>query len=530
MIVRKDPRQALLDDVLDSVSGDYETPRCICLRARRPFPKVNEALGDLADVGLIEMKTDEIDGDLCRRIDAAHARPHAEAALLAHFLRGGDREVGSFEELTLGHFWDPQSRALFDVMRQLTGLGKDLSLDLVLRAIRVLGKEARVGGAQFVKNLARRDQDVVRALELVRDAHALRQRRLVAEMVSKAPAMARIFDAQVEKLRRRARNEDQPIPLPFPTLAEALSGGLWPGVHVLTAGTGFGKTTLAMMIALHAALEGVPVIYFGLEAKHEEIIARLLGLRAGVRWSDLQLGKDLEGLEQSVLAHGPEIKALPFHPEVAPPFGWNASELYDRVAALRAKYSDEVYQKRPVLVVLDFLQIVASEGDRHEDSRQRIARASYAAAAVARDHDAAVLLVSSVARLHYDDVNKVRGKMTDHQLLGPVQNYVGLGKESGEIEFSADSLMVLVRVRDPGEQGIPKGGATTWLGIAKQRAGQSCWIPMRFDGGKFFEPPDGFDDLEELEASLVEQPDGGEGGEAQVAVVDPEANEFLEMA
>jgi hypothetical protein len=70
---------------------------------------------------------------------------------------------------------------------------------------------------------------------------------------------------------------------------------------------------------------------------------------------------------------------------------------------------------------------------------------------------------------------------------------VGLGKESGEIEFAADSVMALVaepwRDQDSaGQACAPKDGTHVHLAVAKVRAGSSRWVEMRFDGGSFWEP------------------------------------------
>lgn len=45
-----------------------------------------------------------------------------------------------------------------------------------------------------------------------------------------------------------------------------------------------------------------------------------------------------------------------------------------------------------------------------------------------------------------------------------------MGKESGEIEFAADSVLVLLR--EPWKDGRPpKEGTHVWLAVAKQRVG-----------------------------------------------------------
>lgn len=62
-----------------------------------------------------------------------------------------------------------------------------------------------------------------------------------------------------------------------------------------------------------------------------------------------------------------------------------------------------------------------------------------------------------------------------------------MGKESGEIEFAADSVLVLVR--EPWRDGRPpKEGTHVWLAVAKQRVGPPTWVELRFNGHYFFKP------------------------------------------
>jgi len=66
---------------------------------------------------------------------------------------------------------------------------------------------------------------------------------------------------------------------------------------------------------------------------------------------------------------------------------------------------------------------------------------------------------------------------------------VGVSKESGDVEFSADSVMSLCR--ESYTEGAPplEGGRAVHLAVAKVRAGQSAWHEMRFDGSRFIEAP-----------------------------------------
>jgi hypothetical protein len=140
-----------------------------------------------------------------------------------------------------------------------------------------------------------------------------------------------------------------------------------------------------------------------------------------------------------------------------------------------------------MLIVVDFLQLVASPPGVREDLRERIGRAAYAGRAVARDLDAAVLMVSSTARENYGTMGGEAEGRGPKLGEGNPSRLVGTGKESGEIEYSADGALVLTT--EPWKTNKPpEDGTRCWLALAKGRAVIPTWIPMLFDGNRFLEP------------------------------------------
>lgn len=59
-------------------------------------------------------------------------------------------------------------------------------------------------------------------------------------------------------------------------LDKALGGGLTPGINVLIAGSGMGKSTLALQIADNIARIGQPVIYISLEMPFDRLVIKSL--------------------------------------------------------------------------------------------------------------------------------------------------------------------------------------------------------------------------------------------------------------
>ena len=313
-----------------------------------------------------------------------------------------------------------------------------------------------------------------------------------------------LLPAALERMARRRAGDEKPIPVPFRSLADCLGGGLWPGLSILVGNPGSGKSQLAMGLALCAARAGVPTAYIGLELDELGLCARLMGLECEVFWSDLYLGKpphyreagrplaDPEALERKALQR---LAELPLYLDFAPPHGWDYAELARLAGALRERYPDDEQApgSNPVLVILDFLQLVT--GDERE-LRERIGRAAYAGRACAREDNAHVMLVSSTARDKYSLLSgrPPAGSKTKPKDYTPpwargasgASRLVGTGKESGEIEYAADLVLTLCTEPWEGDK-PPEGGTRCHLAVAKQRAGEPKWAHLRFDGAAFTE-------------------------------------------
>jgi hypothetical protein len=304
----------------------------------------------------------------------------------------------------------------------------------------------------------------------------------------------------VELLEARARREVLPVPMylfPWGAVShverqrwtdaeEMLGGGLWPGLWMLVGATGTGKTQLALALSLGAALHGCPVAYVGLELDNVGIVARLLGLLSRRPWSDLYLGKPahtggpLIEVEAVRTAAG-RLEDLPILLVEGGPMGWAPDRLADvgrELAALAAARGIDT-KKRPPLVVLDFLQLVGDpDGDtRGLPVRERIQRASYQARELARSLGVVVIAVSSTSRENAKNL-----RIEDGALPWPSE-LVGTGKESGEIEYSADGVLVMCgHASGIGNDGGDGGPDLVSLAVAKLRAGKVGWLHLEFNG------------------------------------------------
>jgi len=328
-------------------------------------------------------------------------------------------------------------------------------------------------------------------------------------------AAAPHITAAMDSFDARGNKTELPLSTPWPDLNEQLpGGGYWPGCHVLVGGTGAGKSAWALQLAMHALTDGAAVYYAALELDTKQIIARLAAesdaqltqaaaRKAGKRpprpisWSSLYTGeasaeermRAREALPAGALANF----TIDHGGDDGEGGDWTPGRMRDAAAAMRKQHGD-----KPILMIVDFLQLVASDGGSRMELRERIGHAAKTARAVAQRYGATVMLISSVARDKYDDVSSFQGLKAarigaDRTADQVVERYlhspdalVGLGKESGEIEYAADSVTTAVTLpRVPALAGRPVVFVT-----AKLRAGRPGWCSLQFDGSRFTSEPD----------------------------------------
>jgi replicative DNA helicase len=265
-----------------------------------------------------------------------------------------------------------------------------------------------------------------------------------------------------------------PIPTPWESLNKHLYGGLWPGLHVLVAPPKAGKTQFALQLALSAIKKGYRAYYIGLELTPEEVVARVYSLFTDgvIHWA-----KMLYGQHNSTAILGPdEIGAFkktltPLHYIHQTAYSWDFNELRGISEAARRESGT-----KPFLVIIDYLQLLQAPDGERWDMRERIGRAAYLGRQIARDYQGTVLAISSTARAGY---GKVREDNTGNR--GSPGDHLGAGKESGEIEYAADTVQVLVRDAE-GYRFALAGG----------RACVPAWFTAKFtDGYKWEIGPEG---------------------------------------
>ena len=211
----------------------------------------------------------------------------------------------------------------------------------------------------------------------------------------------------------------------FQYLDTMTRGGLFPGLYVITAISGGGKTTFSLQLADQIAERGKHVLYFSLEQSRFELtsksIARTLRKSDGnsrINALDVRQGKNADAVREAAAKYrqsiGDRLTIIEGNFFTEPDY-------IDRYAAAYIEQRKE----KPV-IVLDYLQIMQPDRDpdtkrKPTDARQIIEENIVKLKQTARRHDLTVIVISSLNRSAY---------------YKPI-SFEGL-KETGLIEHSAD--------------------------------------------------------------------------------------------
>ena len=244
---------------------------------------------------------------------------------------------------------------------------------------------------------------------------------------------------------------------------DKMTSGLHEGeMIVIAARPSMGKTSLAMNIAEHVAIEErLPVGVFSLEMTADSLVLRLMCSRARVNLRDIRGGFIAERDFPRLTAAAGKLAAAPLYIDDTPGLS---------ILQLRAKARRMWQQHGLKLIVIDYLQLLHSTARRAENRQQEIADISNGVKALAKELKLPVIVLSQLNREFEKEKNR-KPRMSDL-------------RESGAIEQDADLIGLLYRpsVEDD-EGGAPAAedeAIPVNLLIAKQRNGPTGDVCMVF--------------------------------------------------
>ena len=259
------------------------------------------------------------------------------------------------------------------------------------------------------------------------------------------------------------------VPTGFTKLDEITAGFQPDNLIVVAARPGVGKTSWALNVASHAALNyKIPAFIFSLEMSKHELIERLLSGEARIDSNRMRRGKiEYSEWKNKIYPAGDRISRAPILIDDSP--GVNILELRAKARRFRSDprfFPPHTDGPPPLgLVVIDYLQLAHGMGSRREESREReIAEISRGLKGLAKELHIPIIAVSQLNR----SVEKREDKTPQLSDL----------RESGAIEQDADIILFIHR--DEMYNADPSGRGKALLKIGKNRAGPTGEVDLTF--------------------------------------------------
>lgn len=444
-----------------------------------------------------------VEDDFPRDREVAQLRvpPHsieAESSVLGGLLLDNEAWDRIADLLTPGDFYRYEHRQIFEAIYGLVEGSRPADVITVFEALQSLGKAEEVGGLSYLNSLA---QYVPSAGNIRRYAEIVRERAILRKLVSasdeistaafnpKGKAVDKILDEAeqkifaigeegsrmkegfqdmgslvVELLDRVQEMADNPnditgVPTGFYDLDRMTSGLQAGDLIILAARPSMGKTSLAINIAEHVALnEELPVAVFSMEMGASQLAVRIVGSIGRIDQGHLRTGK-LSDEEWPRLTEAIEkLRNIHLHIDETP--GLTVSQLRANARRLARKCGGKLG-----LIVVDYLQLMSVSGSMSDENRATaVGEISRGLKMLAKELGCPVIALSQLSR-------GVEARTDKRPMMSDL-------RESGAIEQDADVIMFIYRDdyynKDSKEPGVAE------VIISKQRNGPTGTSKLAF--------------------------------------------------
>ncbi|MBI4100385.1 replicative DNA helicase [Candidatus Microgenomates bacterium] len=423
--------------------------------------------------------------------------PHneeAEQSVLGALLIDKDAIVEIVDFLRPEHFYNEKHGQIFDAILELYEAHEPVDLVTLTEKLKKKKFYKEIGGAGYLSDLA---NIVPTAAHIEQYGRIIQDHYTKRELISAAAKLTEIaFDEGVEakKLLDQAEqavfgissvhSRQNFIPIKdvltesfdrldelhkqaggirgvstgFKDLDNKLAGLQDSNLLILAARPGLGKTSLAINIAQHVAVERkIPVGVFSLEMSKEELVDRLLVSQGEIDAWRLKTGR-LKDEDWSRLQRAMgELADAPIYIDDTPGIS---------ILEIRTKARKLQVEAKVRLLIVDYLQLVDC-GRRFDSRVQEVSMVSQSMKNLARELRVPVLAISQLSRA-------VESRGTKVPQLADL-------RESGAIEQDADVVMFLYREED---EGARIDQFPVKLLIAKHRNGPTGEVDLIFRGDR----------------------------------------------
>jgi len=272
------------------------------------------------------------------------------------------------------------------------------------------------------------------------------ERRVADTLVPLHPALEQTL-LQLESLYDRDTSIIG-VPTGYHDLDELLLGLQPSTLSIVAARPGQGKTSFALGAALHCALDArKPVLFFSMEMGHLELTKRLLAAEAQIDARKLSTGRLSEHEWPKLNQAVGRLAEAPFFIDDNP--HCTVMEMRAKARRTKAKYGDLG------LVVVDYLQLMATPGRRSESRQVEVSELSRGLKILARELDCPVMTLSQLNR-------QLEYRQDKRPMLADL-------RESGSIEQDADIVIFIYRDEYYNPESEQRGMAE--IIVAKHRNG-----------------------------------------------------------
>src|SRR2546421_3146749 len=419
--------------------------------------------------------------------------PETERAMLGAILLDNSLIAQAVELVKPEDFYVPSHRRIFKAMIALFERGSEIDHVLIGEELRRDNSLESSGGILFLSNLPfglPHVKSLVPYAKLIRGKSLLRQLVKVASKIS-AEALEEedepqnildhaehaIFALADERIRQGFEHIKHPaervlekaeavehrdlvvtgVATGFRGLDALTSGFQKQDLVVIAARPSMGKTSLALTIAQHAAIEHKAVVgIFSLEMSAESLAMRMLCSEASVDAQKFRSGF-LSNEEWARLgkALGKLVDARIFIDDTA------AISVLEMRAKARRLATE---QKQLDMIVVDYLQLMSGSSKRFESRQQEVSQISRELKALATELNVPMVALSQLSRAPEN--------RTDHR-----PQLADL-RESGAIEQDADVVAFIYREEQYNKTEENKNIAE--LNVAKQRNGPTDTVYLAF--------------------------------------------------
>lgn len=414
--------------------------------------------------------------------------PHdleAEKSVLGSLLIDKDAIVKVVEFLKSKHFYKPAHEKIFEAIFTLYEKREPADLVTVPNQLKRMKELENIGGVTYLTELV---NTVPTSANIEAYAHLIKNDAIKRGLISVSSEIGQLAfeDAEVEDLLDRSeqllysvsqdityqefvpikdtleitferldelskkKGSIRGVPTGLKGLDRMLSGLQKENMIVLAARPSVGKTSLAINIAQHAAVEnGNGVAIFSLEMGREMLVDRMIAAQGGIDGWRIATGNlNEDDFEKYGVAAGELAEASIFIDDTP-----GISVLEMRTKARRIMLENKID-----LIIVDYMQLV--KAPKAESRVQEVSQISQGLKNLARELKVPVLAISQLSRAVEQRGGEKRPQLSDL-------------RDSGSIEQDADIVMFLYRPEEEDK-------ANAKLIIAKHRNGPTGELDLFF--------------------------------------------------